>query len=49
MSPYANGECAAAACSVATDIYRAGILCHTVLNTELEIVFRRVRNIAKSD
>ena len=49
MSPYANGECGAAACFVATDIYRAGILSHTILNTELKVVFRRVRNTAKSD
>jgi len=49
MSRYANRESAAAALSVGTDIYRAGILSHTILNTELEIVFRRVRNTAKSD
>ena len=48
MSPYAR-QCPADAFSVGTEIYRAGILSRALLNTESEIVFRRVRDATKSD
>jgi hypothetical protein len=43
ISPYARQ------CAVGTDIYTAGILSGTIMNIELEIVLRSVRNTAKSD